>query len=120
MKKGAKLKEDGFLVEISDLDNNYCSAPLTTNSLRQAVSYAAEVVPGMDNYLKVYRDFTAMKGAYVAVFVRSFDDAPDEHTIVKIRSFEVYTEEGLQHVLDYLERISKDEVKPRRKRSSSR
>jgi hypothetical protein len=69
MKKGAKLMEDGYLVEISDLDNNYWYAPMSTNSLRQAVSYAAEKVQGMHAYLKVYRDFTATKGAYISVFL---------------------------------------------------
>jgi hypothetical protein len=44
MKKGAKLMEDGYLVEISDLDGNYWCAPMTTNSLRRGVAYAAEKV----------------------------------------------------------------------------
>lgn len=114
--------EDGYLVEISDLDSNYWCAPMTTNSLRQAVSYAAEMVPGMDAYLKVYRDFTAMKGAYISVFLAPSEspEAKPEHIIVKIRSFEVYTAEGIQHAMDYIERISKAEAKARRKRSTSR
>lgn len=120
MKKGAKLMEDGYLVEISDLDNNYLSAPGMYNSLRQAVAYAAEKVPTMDNYLKVYRDFTAMQGAYISVFVQTFEDAPAEHTIVKIRSFEVYTAEGIAHAEAYLKRISENEAKALRKRSNSR
>lgn len=114
--------EDGYLLEISDLDNNYCFSPMTTNSLRQAVTYAAECVGSMDAYLKVYRDFTAMKGAYIAVFLEpgTTPEAKPRHLIVKIRSFEVYTDEGIKHALDYIERISKAEAKVLRKRSTSR
>lgn len=121
MKKGAKLMEDGYLVEISDLDNNYWCAPMSTNSLRRAVSYAAENVQGMHSYLKVYRDFTATNGAYVAVFLASSEnpEAKPEHIIVKIRSFEVYTPEGIAHAEAYLKRISEGEAKAR-KRSTSR
>lgn len=114
--------EDGYLVEISDLDGNYWCAPMSTNSLRQAVSYAAEKVQGMHAYLKVYRDFTAMKGAYISVFLVPNEnaEAKPEHKIVKIRSFEVYTPEGIAHAEAYMKRLSEDEEKARPKRSSSR
>ena len=113
--------EDGYLVEISDLDGNYWCSPMSTNSLRRAVSYAAENVLGMDSYLKVYRDFTATKGAYIAVFLAPSEnpEAKPQHIIVKIRSFEVYTPEGIAHAEAYLKRISEGEGKAR-KRSAFR
>jgi hypothetical protein len=121
MKKGAKLMEDGYLVEISDLDGNYWCAPMTTNSLRRGVAYAAEKVPAMDSYLKVYRDFTATQGAYIAVFLKAGDtpEVKPVHLVVKIRSFQVYTAEGIAHAEAYLKSISEGEGKAR-KRSISR
>lgn len=120
MKKGTKLTQDGYLLEITDLDGNGEDNAGIYRSLRQAVADASNDVPGMDSYLKVYRDFTALKGAYAAVFL----DLPNEsgakpkHILVKIRSFEVYTAAGIQSELEYIERISRHEV--RRPRFPSR
>lgn len=118
MKKGAKLTEDGYLLQITDLDGNGEDNAGTYRSLRQAVADASKDVPGMDNYLKVYRDFTAMQGAYVGVFLTPSDEpsAKPAHTLVRIRSFQVYTAEGIAHAEAQMKRLSENEGKARQRR----
>jgi hypothetical protein len=121
MKKGAKLMEAGYLLQITDLDGNGDENSGTFRSLRQVVEHAAKEVPGMDNYLKVYRDFTAMQGAYVGVFLTPSDEPSlkSAHILVRIRSFQVYTAEGIAHAEAQMKRLSENEGKARQRRRPS-
>jgi hypothetical protein len=109
MKKGAKLREDNYLLEISDLDNYQCTIPTSYKSLRQAVADASIFVSDMDSYLKVYRDFTAMNGAYVGVFFSKVEAKPRRHFIVKITASELLTRDMLGEALALFKPSSQNE-----------
>ncbi|RZJ94648.1 MAG: hypothetical protein EOO60_02590 [Hymenobacter sp.] len=75
MKKGAQTQQKAFLVQVKDIHNKTVGGGLC-RSLRQAVVMATELVSDMDNYSKVYREFTLMKGAYAGVFFAKYKDSP--------------------------------------------
>jgi hypothetical protein len=67
MKKGEKLLEKAYLLQVKDIHNKTVGGGIC-RSLRQAVITASNYVVEMDNYSKVHREFTLMKGAYAGVF----------------------------------------------------
>lgn len=67
MKKGEKLLEKSYLLQVKDLRNKTVGGG-KCRSLRQAVITASEYVDGMDTYSKVHREFNIMNGAYAGVF----------------------------------------------------
>jgi hypothetical protein len=67
MKKGDKLGDVLYFLEIKDLRNTAVLLG-TYPSLRGAVKTASEVVVNMDNYSKVYREYTAMHGVFAGVY----------------------------------------------------
>lgn len=88
MKKGEKLSETLYFLEIKDLYNKPVTL-VTARSLRDAVNYASEFVLNMDNYQKVNRQFREMDGAFVGVyFTRKPNEQPrfTTHLIVLIHS----------------------------------
>ena len=109
MKKGSKLREHDYLLEISDLDNHHCVIPTTYKSLRQAVADASVFVSDMDSYLKVYRDFTAMDGAYVGVFFSKVEAKPKRHFIIKITASELLTRDVTGEALAFFKPSSQNE-----------
>ena len=67
MKKGSKLADVQYFLEIKDLQYQpfYLAGGL---SLREAVRLASQHVTDMDTYSKVYRELRAMQGAYAGLF----------------------------------------------------
>jgi hypothetical protein len=94
MKKGEKLLEKVHLLQIKDIHNKTVGGGLC-RSLRQAVLLASQYVAEMDNYPKVYREYTLMKGAYAGVFFAKYKDdrellsavgrKPSKHLFVLIK-----------------------------------
>ncbi len=67
MKKGSKLSDISYSVEIRDLDHN---TPITASgpSLRELLRVITGYVPTMDNYSKVYREMRDHVGVYMGLF----------------------------------------------------
>jgi hypothetical protein len=67
MKKGSKLIDVSYSVEIRDLASN---TPFSTSgsSLRELLKVVTNFVPTMDNYSKVYREMRTHVGVYVGLF----------------------------------------------------
>jgi hypothetical protein len=107
MKKGEKLSEIVYFLEIKDLYNKPVTLA-TCRSLRDAVGYASEFVRDMDNYQKVNRDFRSVDGAFVGVyFARKPNDYArfTTHLIVLIHSSKVELAEN-QTINDKLANIN--------------
>ena len=69
MKKGTKLSDSQYYLEIKDLQYRPIYSLGGIFSLREAVRLAAEHVQDMDNYAKVYRELKAMHGAFVGHYL---------------------------------------------------
>lgn len=69
MKKGIKLTDSQYYLEIKDLQYRPIFSLGGIHSLREAVRLAAEHVNDMDNYAKVYRELKAMQGAFVGAYL---------------------------------------------------
>jgi hypothetical protein len=68
MKKGSKKTDIDYFLEIRKLDNK--PIHLTSGkSLRSILKIAAEYVPTMNTYSKVYREMRNTLGIYLGVFV---------------------------------------------------
>lgn len=110
MKKGSKLREIGYFLEIKDLRNRNWVTPSACRSLREAVEEAAQEVQDMDNYLKVYRECKASNGVYISTFFSIPTEAhPAKQVIVQITAYELLTSQEITDALEYIERISKNE-----------
>jgi hypothetical protein len=77
VKKGQKLLGNAYILQIKDIHNKTVGGGVC-RSLRQAVMLAGEYVIDMDNYAKVYREFTLMRGAYAGVFFAKYNGRPSE------------------------------------------
>lgn len=85
MKKGTKLSDVTYFLEIRELSHN--PIYLTSgSSLRELVHAAAAHVPTMDNYSKVYREMRVQLGVYMGLFVVVPDTGNPFHANVIIRS----------------------------------
>lgn len=69
MKKGIKLTDSQYYLEIKDLQYRPIFSLGGIHSLREAVRLAADHVQDMDNYAKVYRELKAMQGAFVGAYL---------------------------------------------------
>lgn len=67
MKKGSKLSEQSYEVEITDLSHT-TSFKATSNSLRELIRMVQTYVPPMDTYSKVYREMRESLGAFMALY----------------------------------------------------
>lgn len=93
MKKGEKLSDTLYFLEVKDLRN----IPVvlgTSRSLRDAVKLASQYVVNMDNYSKVYREATALNGVFAGVYFArnqagSPVSKPNSHLLVIIHSSKV-------------------------------
>lgn len=67
MKKGSKLSDITYTVEIRDLTY---AVPFSTSgsSLRELLKVITSYVPTMDNYSKVYREMRTHVGVYMGLF----------------------------------------------------
>lgn len=93
MKKGEKVRDVIYFLEIKDLSNNpiYLS---TSPSLRGVVKLAAQVVSNMDSYSKVYREFSELDGVFAGVYFalnphQTLISKGSRHLFVIIRSSKV-------------------------------
>ena len=108
MKKGEKLREIGYFLEIKDVRNRDWVYPIPCRSLREAVEEAARYVQDMDNYLKVYRQCKDSGGVYICSFQSIPTDAkPARLVIVQITAYQLLNSEEIDAALDYIARISK-------------
>lgn len=87
MKKGEKLSDTLYFVEIKDLRNQPVMLG-TSRSLREAVSAVSMFVEKMDTYSKVYREFTAMSGVFASVYY-GLNPKRSRHLFVIIHSSKV-------------------------------
>jgi hypothetical protein len=88
MKKGTKLTDVDYFLEVRDLSHNPVHLS-TGTSLRELVRLAAEHVPSMDNYSKVYREMRVQLGVYIGLFVLVSAGQLPMHVVVIIRSSSV-------------------------------
>ncbi len=106
MKKGTKLTDTYYYLEIKDLQNRVLFLA-AFHSLREAVDIASNHVTGMDNYAKVYRELKAMQGAFTGVYfgiVEGF--TKPRHAFVTISHFELEDDSEEQtDRLEYLETL---------------
>lgn len=110
MKKPAEFRKIAYFLQIKDLRGKDWCTPSPCRSLREAVEEAAQQVQNMDHYKKVYRDFKAMEGVYIASFFSKPTDAvPARHVVVQITSYELLNSEEIEAALEYIARISEGE-----------
>jgi hypothetical protein len=85
MKKGSKLSDINYSVEIRDLDR-----PIPTtfsgSSLRDLLRQIADSVPTMDNYSKVYREMRYHVGVYMGLFTLPVPGKKPRQVVVTIMS----------------------------------
>jgi predicted small metal-binding protein len=92
MRKGSKVTEYGYLVEITDLGS---SIPFKAsgNSLRELVRLVKIHVPTMVTYSKVYREMQENVGAYIALFTLPLSGKKIRRVVVQITSLHVTDEQ---------------------------
>ena len=85
MKKGSKLSDITYRVEIRYLDR---TIPVTTSnsSLRELLRVITEHVPIMDNYSKVYREMRHHVGVYMGFFTLPVPGRKYRQVVVTIMS----------------------------------
>lgn len=85
MKKGSKLAENNYSVEITDLG---FKTPFTAsgNSLRELVKLIKTHVPTMDTYSKVYREMRENVGVYISLFTLPIPGKKIRQVVVHITS----------------------------------
>ena len=85
MKKGSKLSDITYSVEIRDLDR---AIPVTASStsLRELLRVITEYVPTMDNYSKVYREMRYHVGVYMGLFTLPLPGKKHRQVVVTIMS----------------------------------
>jgi hypothetical protein len=94
MKKGSKLGDYAYEVEITDLS---LKTPFksSSNSLRELIKLIKTHVPIMDTYSKVYREMRENLGVYVSLFTLPLPGKKVRQVVVHITSANV-TEEDLE------------------------
>ena len=85
MKKGSKLVENAYEVEITDLAFN-SSFKATSSSLRELIKMIKTYVPPMDTYSKVYREMRQHLGVYIALFTMPLPGKKIRRVVVHITS----------------------------------
>jgi hypothetical protein len=85
MKKGSKLIDVTYSVEIKDLSSNI---PFSTSgsSLRELLKVITNYVPTMDNYSKVYREMRTHVGVYMGHFTLPSPGKKVRQVVVTISS----------------------------------
>jgi hypothetical protein len=85
MKKGSKLGDYAYEVEITDLA---FSVPFkaSSNSLRELIKMIETHVPVMDTYSKVYREMRENVGVYIALFTMPLPGKKIRRVVVHITS----------------------------------
>jgi hypothetical protein len=85
MKKGSKLSDITYHVEIRDLSSKI---PFTTSgsSLRELLKVISNHVPTMDNYSKVYREMRTHVGVYMGHFTLPTSGKQVRQVVVTISS----------------------------------
>ncbi len=85
MKKGSKVGDYAYEVEITDLAIN---APFKSsgNSLRELIKLIKTSVPVMDTYSKVYREMRENVGVYIALFTMPLPGKKIRRVVVQITS----------------------------------
>lgn len=124
MKKGDKLREIGYFLEIKDVRHSQWVYPISCRSLREAVEESANYVQDMDNYLKVYRHCNAAGGVYISTFLSiPTETNPARTLIVQITAYELLTPEELKAAMEYMDRVGErldTQAGKRGKRAKSR
>jgi hypothetical protein len=94
MKKGSKLNENAYQVEITDLA---LKTPFkaSSSSLRELIRLIKIYVPPMDTYSKVYREMGHNLGVYIALFTMPLPGKKIRQVVVHITSSNV-TDEDLE------------------------
>lgn len=112
MKKGEKLSETAYFLEIKDLRNIPVSIG-TYRSLRDAVKWASEYVQNMDNYPKVRREAAALGGVFAGVYFAKHDGKVSSHLLVLIRSskIEYSDKQDLANQLDAISELHSERIK---------
>ena len=102
MKKGTKLADVQYFLEIKDLQYQpvYWAGGL---SLREAVRLASNHVMNMDTYSKVYRELRAMQGAYAGLFFAPRGEKKPLTVFVLIREYPKLSVEEEQTIIAQLE-----------------
>jgi hypothetical protein len=85
MKKGTKLTDVDYFLEVRDLSHKPIHLS-TGTSLRELVRLATEHVPSMDSYSKVYREMRSHLGVYLGLFVLVPAGQVPFHVVVTILS----------------------------------
>lgn len=85
MKKGSKINDITYKVEIRDLSLNI---PFSTSgsSLRELLKVITAYVPTMDNYSKVYREMRTHVGVYMGLFTLPSPGKKVRQVVVTISS----------------------------------
>lgn len=85
MKKGSKLADNDYEVEITDLA---LKTPFkaSSNSLRELLKLIKTHVPSMDTYSKVYREMRVNVGVYIALFTMPLPGKKIRRVVVHITS----------------------------------
>lgn len=94
MKKGSKLNENAYEVEITDLA---LKTPFraSSSSLRELIRLIKTHVPSMDTYSKVYREMRHNVGAYIALFTIPLPGKKIRRVVVQITTSNI-TDEDLE------------------------
>lgn len=85
MKKGSKLSEQSYEVEITDLSHS-SSFKSTSNSLRELIRMVQTYVPPMDTYSKVYREMRENVGVFMALYTWPLPGRKIRRVVVHITS----------------------------------
>lgn len=105
MKKGAKLKDTQYFLEIKDLEYKPIFLA-SVHSLREAVSIASKHVTNMDHYAKVLRELKALNGAFIGMYFAPAEGTEAlRHAFVLIRAESFPPPKEIAKILDKAERI---------------
>jgi predicted small metal-binding protein len=92
MRKGSKVDEYAYSVEITDLGFTM-PFKASGNSLRELVRLVKNHVPTMVTYSKVYREMQENVGAYIALFTLPLPNKKIRRVVVQITSLTVTDEQ---------------------------
>lgn len=92
MKKGSKLAENNYSVEITDLGFNSPFAA-SGNSLRELVKLVKTLVPTLSTYSKIYREMQENLGVYIALYTLPMPNKKIRQVVVQIKSLNVTSED---------------------------
>lgn len=85
MKKGSKVIENAYEVEITDLAFS-SSFKATSSSLRELIRMIQNYVPPMDTYSKVYREMRENVGVFIGLYTWPLPGRKIRRVVVHITS----------------------------------